>query len=727
MLGPLLLLLVSIAIYWKLVLSGGQYTWLDSPDLSTQVLPWLQFQAREWNRGHWPLWDPYNWGGQSLAGRTEPGVLYPLNWILFRLPLDRGALSFTSLNWYYVLAHYLGALFGYWLCRGLGRSVLASVLAGTAFGLAGYVGATGWPQMFNGAIWAPLVILFFLRALRAERSYRNAALAGGFLGVSLLSGHHQMPVFVSLAVAGVWLYQLAVGSLPRRRILALGLLFAVFAILLGAAQILPSVEYGRLSVRWVGARGDPIEWGEKVPYNVHHWLSMNPVSVLAVVLPGMHKETTYFLGAVAVALALLGLWRGWGERSVRLFGAIALGGLLFAFGSASVFHGWIYALVPGVDKARNAAAAICLFHLGAAVLAAFGLDELRERFPTRLAVGLLAWSAVLYAGLLAVYFAAEGKVFNHWRLSAAPFAALLAGVVLLAWQRGSLTPRAARVLLFLILLFEIGNSTGADFRDRELGWQQLDKPAQHQDLAEFLRRQGEDFRVDIDRADIPYNFGEWYELEECGGNSGVTTNVFRASGQHQAHLLLGERFSVGRQPRWPGQAEVFQTRSGVKVYRNADAFPRVWTVHQAASTTRSQLAARLGAPVEQLRRETFVAGPAPRLESCEGLDEVQPVERTKTYLRLRARMACRGMVIVGDTYFPGWEVRVGGRPASLHEAYGFLRGVVVEAGEHEIQMRYRPRTLLAGAALSLAGMLTLLAVTVFSRRTPETDRPVPGR
>src|SRR4026207_1920516 len=71
--GPVLLLLLTVGIYWKLVLSGGQYTWLNSPDLSTQVLPWFEFQAREWNRGQFPLWDPYNWGGQSLAGPSRPG------------------------------------------------------------------------------------------------------------------------------------------------------------------------------------------------------------------------------------------------------------------------------------------------------------------------------------------------------------------------------------------------------------------------------------------------------------------------------------------------------------------------------------------------------------------------------------------------------------------------------------------------------------------------------
>ena len=243
-------------------------------------------------------------------------------------------------------------------------------------------------------------------------------------------------------------------------------------------------------------------------------------------------------------------------------------------------------LFRSVDKARNAAAGIYVFDLGAAVLAAFGLDALDDperraaSFFGKLAAGLFAWSGLVYLGLLAVFLAAGGKVFDQWRLATAPLAALAAGAALLAWRRGALSGRAAQVSLVLVLLFELGNSTGADFKDREMGWEHLDKLGEHREVASFLRRQPGVFRVDVDRAEIPFNFGEWHEIEECGGNSGVTTNVFRASGQRQAHLLLGERFAVGRKPRWEGQTEVYQAPGGLKVYQNPETFPQMWTVHE---------------------------------------------------------------------------------------------------------------------------------------------------
>src|SRR6185295_15048012 len=97
-----------------------------------------------------------------------------------------------------------------------------------------------------------------------------------------------------------------------------------------------------------------------------------------------------------------------------------------------------------------------------------------------------------------------------------------------------------------------------------------------------------------------------------------------------------------------------QAPGGLKVYQNAETLPRVWTVHEVESVAnRSEMAAHLARPLEELRRRAWVAGPAPPLEVCAD-DEVELVERTRNSLRLRARMRCRGMLVMGDTWYPRW-------------------------------------------------------------------------
>ncbi len=159
--APLVLLLIVTGFFWKLLTK--QYTWMDQPDMASQVLPWYQVQASAWHRGEFRLWDTHVWGGQPLIGQLQPGAAYPLNWPLFLAPLKDGHIQPVWMNVYFILTHFLAALFCYCLCRNLRLSRMASMLGGIAFALAGVVGSLGWPQMLNGAIWIPLVMLFFLR------------------------------------------------------------------------------------------------------------------------------------------------------------------------------------------------------------------------------------------------------------------------------------------------------------------------------------------------------------------------------------------------------------------------------------------------------------------------------------------------------------------------------------------------------------------------------------
>ena len=73
------------------------------------------------------------------------------------------------------------------------------------------------------------------------------------------------------------------------------------------------------------------------------------------------------------------------------------------------------------------------------------------------------------------------------------------------------------------------------------------------------------------------------------------------------------------------------------------------------------------------------------------------------------------MVIAGETYGPGWQASVDGKPARIYEVYSALRGVVVDAGRHRVEMRYRPKSVLIGAimtALGIAGAVVLYILAI---------------
>ncbi len=72
--------------------------------------------------------------------------------------------------------------------------------------------------------------------------------------------------------------------------------------------------------------------------------------------------------------------------------------------------------------------------------------------------------------------------------------------------------------------------------------------------------------------------------------------------------------------------------------------------------------------------------------------------------------AAGGVFLWLETPDPGWAIRVDGAPARGVAGAGILHGVEVAAGDHLVSARYRPPGLIAGAAVSLAGLGVLLGV-----------------
>jgi hypothetical protein len=725
--APAALLIISVLFHWKLVLTN-QYTWLESPDMANLMLPWLQFQASEWHHGRFPSWDPNSWTGQPLLGQGQPGAAYPPNWLMFWMPLnDRGWLREDVLHWYYVLIHFLAALTLYALARELGRSRGASIIAGCIFSLGGYVAYTDWPQMLNGAVWAPLVFLYLFRVARGERVLASSLLSGFFLGVAWLAGHHQLPLFVSIAAAILWIAIAAGTKQPVARIARLAVLAFAITGMTGAFQILPMAEYGRQAVRWVGEE-EPKALGETVSYELHKEHSLKPLSLIGIVIPGIeHDAYDSFVGGVALTLAVVGFALGRKDhRQVRWLGAMSLGGILFALGPNSVFHGMMYAILPLVDKARVPAAGSIIFMLGLAPLAAFGVDWLalpESRRVTRRAGWILAGvAAVLMFASLFFYAARVTPAISDNRMVIAGFAAVLLAGLMGALRSGGISARAGAVAVLALVLFELGNVTDYWLPSRDPN---LSKLAAHFDLARYIKAQGAFARFNYDDKEIPYNIGDWYGIEAFNAYSASVPASLWAQNIFSDRVkdVLGIRYYLGKTASRPDQREVFQGQAGVNIFENPKAFPRVWAAHASRKVAERQAHDVLADAGFDARNEVFlVAENPPSLATCKG-DEVSMPHHEPNYVRIDARMECRGMVILTDTWFPGWRATVDGKSAAIERAYGFLRGVVVEPGNHTIEMRYRPLSVYLGAAMSLLAVgIVIVGVRKFGERIAPCGR-----
>ena len=94
-------------------------------------------------------------------------------------------------------------------------------------------------------------------------------------------------------------------------------------------------------------------------------------------------------------------------------------------------------------------------------------------------------------------------------------------------------------------------------------------------------------------------------------------------------------------------------------------------------------------------------------------------------LKYSVRSAKGGIVVFSDIYYPGWEATVDGQPAQLGRVDYVLRAMHIDPGEHELTLRFFPKSIdttetlayAALAALALA-LMALAAQAAAGRRKP---------
>jgi hypothetical protein len=710
---PYLLLIAGVmAVFWKLVLSD-QYTFLDNPDLANQVLPWLQAQVASIRRGAVLLWNPYEWFGLPMAGQVQPGTTNPFTYLLALAPLREGYIQIPAVHAWFVLIHCVAAGFAYRLFRDLGLAAGASVVGGIFYAVAGYCGNTEWPYVLAGGIWAPLVFLFLLRSMRGRAPRKNAAWAGVMLGMAWLSGHHEPPVMLTLAVLGVCAATLARTANRRQALARFGIVFAVMA-LVGALQVLPAVEYGRLAKRWTASGG--LTWNEKVQYREHEANSLRPAQLIHLVLPGGNAlRTDPFVGVIGLSLAAIAVAGAFRRRETRLFLALAVAALLYALAKHNALYGPLYALFPMVEKSRSPIMALSVFHFAVAALAALGagavgaggLDPARVRPIVR----ALAWfGAALFAAAFVGWLAPSAQLNADPRPQMTGLIALLLAGLYTAATRGHLRGGAALACLGLLLVVEHGNEVGWNWaHTRDVHSSQFLKPLfETRDVGAFLRGLPNPKRVHVNDNDIKFTFGDWHRLD--GGHAFTVSMLLQTSElnwwQERLIRMYGINYEVSREPTRPRQVELFRGSSGIRVWRNPDAFPRAWTVHEVRTAPDETAAAGMTRDGEfDLRAAAVAVSAIPPLERCGAPDRVAKIEVRPSRVLVELEMECRGMLIVSDNWYPGWRAEVDGKAVPIWRVNSALRGVVVEQGRHKVAMTYRPWTVYLGLACALAGLL----------------------
>ena len=740
-----LLLLAMVAFYWKLILSS-QFSLLTNFETVTQAYSWFHFWVESVRQGTLPVWDPYAFAGRSYTGEMQTAAFYPLHLVLALFPFDRnGLLAPLLYHLYFVAVHVMAAWFMFALIRELGLSRFSAVIAGLCFSIGGFVGRVLWPHMLESSIWLPIQLLFLLRALDTKALFRGlayAALSGFALGLSILAGGLHIVMMQGLVLTTAIAYHtvhkihksgVVTAASPDYKMWKQPILILLVAVsiglALGAIQLLPSMEYSARAMRWVNG-GAVLPAAQKIPYS-NLVDSLSPRGLVSYLFfettnLGPGEVLSPYLGVFPLLLAIIGIWKCWGNLWVRYAAGLAFAAILFSLGSYSLFYGLVYAIVPLLWMAREASRFLYLAHFGLVILAAFGVESLFSKTETPSSWNHLnrafLWLTVACAAALA---AAAVFPLPAWRSETMfSFVVIFLSYALWRYIRAGASGNIARFLVAALILFDVSAFDSAAENKAEMaraGGNHLDRLLSMRPAVQFLKSRPGLFRVQV-AAETPLNPGDAFDLQTLnGGAVTMPSNYFelQSKGLLASNLLNVQYFLKPATTADPGP---LYEDSKWKVYKNPQAFPRAWLVHQTAvEPSPEMLLRRLGTPGSEPEHLGLLAAPLEiALEPAStGTAEDASVEQySARHILLKVRAGSRGLLVLSEMYYPGWEVRVNGHREKVYEVDGGLRGVIVPQGDSRVTFEYVPRSVIIGGLLSILAFSAalLLLISLVSKR-----------
>jgi hypothetical protein len=156
----------------------------------------------------------------------------------------------------------------------------------------------------------------------------------------------------------------------------------------------------------------------------------------------------------------------------------------------------------------------------------------------------------------------------------------------------------------------------------------------------------------------------------------------------------------------------------VRIYENIRVLPRAWVVHHAmvAHSPRDALRLMQGDTFDPRFSVVLDEEPGISLPQAGSPSEAEIVDYRPGEVIVRCRLGEAGILVLSDTYYPGWRVTLDGRPGRVLRADYAFQGVPLGRGEHTVSFSYRPAPFRLGAAVSIIALCATVTVLRMSCR-----------
>jgi hypothetical protein len=672
--------------------------------------------------GRLPLWNPMVGLGRPFMADIETETLYPPNLLVLPLGVFGGIAG--SLLLHLAIAIYSGVRLG----RKLGAASAPSLLLGVGIALASPFAArvaTGMMPVYFTLCWWP-ALLWLGACLQDQWSRGNAARLAAVVALAVLAGN---PPILFVEMFGLFVFLLFRLGWPKDasalRLMLGNHLGLAFAGLLGfgiaSAQLLPFAELISQGNRPLHSAGFAVANG------------MPPASWLSLIFPtsvalGPNWEYDLYCGLVPLFAALGALFMG-RDRNVRALLGLGLAGALLSVGDRAPFLGWVVHLVPGASALRLPSRYGIWFATALLGLASIALSRRAPR-PLPMILGGFGVAAAWIVWLRPYVGGSAGHVVLYYaiHLGALGIAALLVA----AWHLRARWPQLAGAIGCMLGIFCAVDWAWAIWLQAPVYSQygfRTDEKAAHAylDGRGLLAAGTPPPRISFNPEDL---------CEDSGMTVGFSTfnsysNPALSRVWNYLHVAAGVPESGAdfiRLPQAidadPGRLDALNLvaqlghRTGAFADLADPRDPRAYLTYDAEVTADWRAAEVTMAARRDFHRKALLeVGTAPPYAPVAR----PPASSAEVFRFLPENVVVHtsseapAILVLAEAWYPGWRATIEGRGTVVFPVNGWMRGVVVPAGDHEVAFSYHSRLLPAGLGITAASLILLAGLALSAR------------
>ncbi len=344
--------LLAFLAYWQIGLFQNTLPW----DMIDVYYPWRYFIGESLISGEFPLWNPYQNFGYPIHADMR-SIWTPEIWLISLF----GGYSIYTFSALFIVYTAISGIAMMHLSNYFLKHHRSAFFTGAVYMLSGYLTAHAQElYTINSFAFIPLVLYQYFR-LKDDLCLSRAIYFLFFVFITLTSGYQAysfillyllIAVFVYVSVG--WMRQNDLKKLKKYLVyhvgLVLGIILLLLPIIVSAYQVFPYVT--RLNS---GVNIDTLSF-----------FSFSPQSLLSLVLPfACVRDVSFFntdvsmtniyFGVVALVLALVSLFKVKKEGLFYLLLGFGVLSLLASFGTVTPVRGFLYEYVPFMNLFRGSA------------------------------------------------------------------------------------------------------------------------------------------------------------------------------------------------------------------------------------------------------------------------------------------------------------------------------------------------------------------------------------